>query len=230
MSDAPIRALALETTSRLAQTALVEDGCVIASDAFSTGLKHTAHLVPMIDALCRSRRWRPGEITEIYVSIGPGAFTGTRIGVTLAKTLAFATGAGLVALPTPRVLVENAPPEATDLLVVIDARRGKVWVQRFSRARDTWQAARPELTDLASALAASPRPIWLIGEGVAYHTEAIDPGDRAIHVAGDHQPRAWIVAGLGWQEARAGHFTDPFALRPVYVRRPEAEEKRLGIA
>ena len=86
----PLRALALETTSRRAEVALVEDGLVVAADAFTSGLKHTADLLPMIERLCRSRDASPGDIEHIYVSVGPGGFTGTRIGVTFAKTFAFA--------------------------------------------------------------------------------------------------------------------------------------------
>lgn len=230
MTPAPIRAIALETTSRRGEVALVEQGRVVAQDAFEAGLGHTAHLLPLVDRLCRSLDWRPGDIEEIYVSIGPGGFTGTRIGVTFAKTFAFATAARLVAVPTPRVLVENAPAEASHALVVVDARRGKAWVEPFIRVAGLWQSAgSPQVTTLTEALTAAPRPVWLVGEGVSYHAAEIDPADTEARICPDTQPRAAVVASVGWEMARQGGFVDPFSLVPVYVRRPEAEEKRLGL-
>ena len=226
----PIRALALETTSRRAEVALVEDGAAVATDSFSAGLKHTADLLPMIDRLCRSRKWSPRDIEHIYVSAGPGGFTGTRTGIAFAKTFAFARGAKVVAVPTPLVLVENAPPEAPDALVVIDARRGKAWVQQFRRVEGAWTiAAEPRLDGLAEILNLVPRPIWLVGEGVAYHAAAIDATDAQIHMVADHAPQVGHLARIGWSFAQHGRFTDPFDLVPIYMRRPEAEEKRLGI-
>ena len=231
MSSDSLRGLALETTSRRGEVALVEHGRVVSAEAFQTGLKHTAQLLPLVDRLCAARRWAPRAISEIYVSAGPGAFTGTRIGVTFAKTFAFAAGARVVAVPTPRVVVENAPPEATRALVVVDARRGKTWVQAFNRSPLGWEpAGESVLAALSEILAREQRPIWLIGEGIAYHSEQIDGNDKGIVICPDHQPRAQVVASIGWSMARRGAVTDPFLLVPIYVRRPEAEEKRLGLS
>src|SRR5689334_12051893 len=101
------RALALETSGRTGSVALVEVGNVVAEDQFPHGLRHAAGLVPMIDRLCRERGWAPGDVDEVYVSAGPGSFTGLRVGITVAKTLALATGARVVAVPTADVLARN---------------------------------------------------------------------------------------------------------------------------
>jgi tRNA threonylcarbamoyladenosine biosynthesis protein TsaB len=224
-----LRALALETTSRRGEVALVEEGRVVASGAFEAGLKHTAELVPLIDRLCRSLGWEPLSLEEVYVSAGPGGFTGTRIGVTFAKTFAWAAGRRVVAVPTARVIVEGAPPEAGSALVVVDARRGKAWVQAFERKDGVWhEAGEPLLGSLSEFLRRAARPVWLLGEGVAYHAGDIDAGDAQIHRCADDPPRAAVVAAIGWEMARRGAFADTFGLSPLYVRRPEAEEKRLG--
>lgn len=229
MSSKALRALALETTSRRGEVALVEDGRLIDTGAFEAGLKHTAELLPLIDRLCRSRGWDPASIQEIYVSAGPGGFTGTRIGVTFAKTFAWAANRRVVAVPTPRAIVESAPPGATSALVVVDARRGAAWVQAFERRDGNWvETGKPVLGLLSDALRRAPRPVWLLGEGVAYHADEIDSSDAGIHICPDRPPSAAVVAKIGWQMARLGAFADAFALSPVYVRRPEAEEKRLG--
>src|SRR5947209_9406441 len=113
------RAIAIETSGRIGSVALVEGGgAVVAEEHFPHGLKHAAEILPMIDRLCRARGWKAADFEQLYVSAGPGSFTGLRIGITLAKTLAFAMGLKLVAVPTLRVLVENAPAEANHVIIV----------------------------------------------------------------------------------------------------------------
>ena len=226
------RALVIETTSRRGAAALVEHGRVADEAAFTAGLNHTAGLLPLVTDLCRRHGWPPREIAHVYVSVGPGGFTGTRVGVTLAKTFAFATGAKVVAVPTPRVLVENLPPEATAAAVVVDARRGLIWAERFEKdAAGAWRSLAPgTLTTPAALVQALPRPVWLVGEGVAYHRHHLAPADPAVRLADDDLPRVAVVARLGATLAERGVFADAYALTPVYVRRPEAEEKRLAEA
>ena len=90
-------------------------------------------------------------------------------------------------------------------------------------------AAEARVEALDEILKSAPRPIWLVGEGVAYHCAAIDPTDAQIRVVAEAQPQVAYLARIGWSFAQQRSFTDPFDLVPVYVRRPEAEEKRLGI-
>src|SRR5512146_512531 len=113
------RVLAIETSGRVGSIALAQGGSILAEAEFEHGLKHAAEIIPMIDRLCRERQWTPRDIEHAYVSAGPGSFTGLRIGITLAKTLAFATGAKLVAVPTVRVLAENAPAGARNVIIVL---------------------------------------------------------------------------------------------------------------
>ena len=228
------RALAIETSGRLGSVALAVGGRAVAEDRFPHGLQHAAEIIPRIDALCRQQGWSPADIEEVYVSTGPGSFTGLRIGVTLAKTFALATGARLVAVPSARVLAHNAPPEARHVVIVLDAKRDQVFTARLQRSdnepagADDWQFEEaPHLTALASALAAAPRPVYLIGEGIPHHQKFIPADDPGVIAA---PPEAWVaraavVAQLGFELARDRRYTEPDALLPVYIRKPEAQEK-----
>src|SRR4051812_38082739 len=131
-------ALAIETSGRVGSIALVDGDNVIAEEQFPHGLKHAAEILPMIDRVCRARGWTAVDLEQLYVSVGPGSFTGLRIGVTLAKTLAFATGVKLVAVPTVRVLVENAPADAAHVIIVLDAKREQIFTARFERVGGDW--------------------------------------------------------------------------------------------
>lgn len=228
-----MRALALETSGREGSVALSENGHVLAEETFSHGLQHAATLLPMIDRLTRQHGWTPASIDHVYVSIGPGSFTGLRVGVTLAKTLAFATGAKIVAVPTARVLLANAPADATNVVIVLDAKRGQIFTARYTRptADHEWAEAEAAHLDTPGAmLSRAARPVHLIGEGLPYHRDALPAADAGV-IATDAThwtARAAAVAAIGSRTAARGEFADAFALVPLYVRLPEPEEKRLA--
>jgi tRNA threonylcarbamoyl adenosine modification protein YeaZ len=226
-------AIAIETSGRIGSVAAVEEGQLLEELAFPHGLHHAAQIVPLIDRLCVARGWTPTDVRQLYVSIGPGSFTGLRIAVTLAKTLALATGAKLVAVPTARVLVENAPPEARQVIVALDAKRGQVLAARYERPADPqggeWLEREPaHLDTLSQMLARSARPVHLLGEGLEHHRQFIPADDPGIVQT---QPHVWraqarVVGRIGHAMARRGAFADPVTLTPLYIRLPEAEEKR----
>jgi tRNA threonylcarbamoyladenosine biosynthesis protein TsaB len=223
-------ALAVETSGRIGSVALAEDGRVLDEETFPHGLQHAAHLLPIIDRLCHARQWRPSDLEHLYVSAGPGSFTGLRIGITLCKTIAFATGAKIVAVPSVRVLAENAPVKARDLVIVLDAKREQIFTARFHRedAGAEWTEAEPaHLDSLAAMLTRAPRPVHLLGEGIPYHRAFIPATEDGVIVTPEEtwRARAATVAGLGWPMAQRGEFADPYRLTPIYIRRPEAEEK-----
>lgn len=223
------KGLAIETSGRAGSVAAVENGEVVAEEAFPQGLRHAAELLPTMDRLCKQRGWKATDVEQLYVSAGPGSFTGLRIAITAAKTMALATGVKVAAVPSVRVLVENAPPEATNVMIVLDAKRDQIFTARFERNPDgSWMEKEPaHLDSLAEMLSRSPRPVWLIGEGLPFHEKFIPKDDGGIHItAEDTWPaRAISVAKIGTMMARRGEWADVFRLTPIYIRKPEAEEK-----
>jgi tRNA threonylcarbamoyladenosine biosynthesis protein TsaB len=226
------RALAIETSGRIGSIATVLDSRVLAEEQFPHGLQHAAQILPIIDRMCRAQDWAPRGIDELYLSIGPGSFTGLRIGVTVAKTMAFATGVKVVAVPSVSVLVANAPSDAREAIVVLDAKRGQIFTARFAREESgRWlEREAAHLDDLPSMLSRASRPVQLIGEGIPYHETEFDRNDSQIIVTPPDlwRARASAVADIGAAMAERGEFADPDRLVPIYIRLPEAEEKRLA--
>jgi tRNA threonylcarbamoyladenosine biosynthesis protein TsaB len=221
------RILAIETSGRVGSVALALGDAVVAEEQFPHGLKHAAEIIPMIDRLCRRQEWSPKSLNHLYVSVGPGSFTGLRIGVTLAKTMAWATGLKLVAVPSVRVLAENAPPDARHMIIVLDAKREQIFTARFERVKDAWvERESARLDSLSAMLDRSPRPVYLLGEGIPYHEKFI-PTDPEVYVTSPElwRARAGAVVKVGAALASAGTFADPDRLIPIYIRKPEAEEK-----
>jgi tRNA threonylcarbamoyladenosine biosynthesis protein TsaB len=218
------RALVIETSGRTGSIALAIDGQLVREEIFSHGLQNAAKILPIIDALCRAQDWTPRDIDQIYISIGPGSFTGLRIGVTIAKSIALVTGARIVAVPRVQVLARNAPADVMNVIVVLDAKREQIFTARFERGQVVEPA---HLDSLAAMLARSPRPVHLIGEGIPYHEKFILKDDTGVFIAPLElwQARASHVAQIGHAMARANQFTDADRLVPLYIRLPEAEEK-----
>ena len=222
------RAIAIETSGRIGSIAIVRDQIILQEEQFPHGLAHAAQIISIVDRLCRAQNWLPRDVEELYVSAGPGSFTGLRIGITMAKTLALAIGVKIVAVPTAAVLAKNAPPNARHLIIVLDAKRDQIFTARFEKSGDDWIEKEPaHLDDLHSMLDRSPRPVHLLGEGIAYHEKIIPKNDAGVIVtlAESWRARAAAVAEIGSAMAQRKEFADPFTLTPIYIRRPEAEEK-----
>jgi tRNA threonylcarbamoyladenosine biosynthesis protein TsaB len=222
--------LALETSGRIGSVAIAKDGVVITERSYPHGLQHASALVPLIDQLCQEYGLTPADLEEIYVSVGPGSFTGLRVGVTLAKSLAFATGARLVAVPSVQVLAENAPKSASTVAIVLDAKRGQIFTATYARNADgaLIERAPARLARLATVIEESPRPLHLLGDGIPFHRGSI-PIDEQVIVTNDAtwRPTATVVSKIGAAMAARGEFANVFTIKPTYVRLPEAEEKRL---
>lgn len=194
-------------------------------------------VMPLIDEVCRQNSIQPRDITVIAVSIGPGSFTGLRIGVTLAKTMAFATGAKLIAVPTLPVIASNAPADAQWVMPILDAKRDQVFAAVYRRgkpiAESTEQKAPldemepPQLLHLPELLARAPRPVLVLGEGLKYHIQHLSGAEDSVSVAPEELwwPKASTVAHLALQLREAGAYADPFKLTPLYIRKPEAQER-----
>ena len=130
-----VRWLAVETSGRIGGVAVGVGPAVLEARTFRTALRHAAELLPAVEGLCRDHGLRPDAVDEVYVSGGPGSFTGLRIGVTFARTLALACGAKIVRVPTLTVIAQNAL-EASEapatVAVVLDAKRRRIFAAVFA--------------------------------------------------------------------------------------------------
>ena len=115
-------------------------GQLLSEQAFTDKLRHAAELLPTIIKLCDDQNWRPSDIEHLYISVGPGSFTGIRIAATLAKTLAFALNTKIVAVPSIEAQALNADLAENQLAlgikyiaVVLEAGRKQIFSAIFER-------------------------------------------------------------------------------------------------
>ncbi len=131
------RILAIETTGRAGSVCVARGGDILARADLPTHTRHAGGLHAAIDRLVRAQGWSPDALDEVHVSAGPGSFTGARIGITVARTLGWATGARVVRVPTVDVVARNAlliPEPPHFVAVILDAKRAQVFTALFARA------------------------------------------------------------------------------------------------
>jgi len=183
-------------------------------------------LAPAIDALLRGLGWPPASLAAIAVTSGPGSFTGLRVGVVTAKTLAYATGAAVLGVDTLDALAEAAdPPERSGgrLLAALDAQRGEFFAAPFIAEAGGWRrdgdTTRRTRRQIDEALTRGDRVVGPVADRLA----GIDGATPA-----DAEPTAEAVLRVARRRWLAGAAESVFALTPAYHRQSAAEEKAAG--
>jgi tRNA threonylcarbamoyladenosine biosynthesis protein TsaB len=130
-----MRTLAIDTSRPPGSIALLEGMRVVRQVAIPPGGRTTQQLFPELQRLLADVAWRPADVQLLAVTLGPGSFTGLRIGIALAKVWAYATQCPVVAIDTLDILAAQAESHADRLEVVMDAERRQVFHARFARPR-----------------------------------------------------------------------------------------------
>lgn len=235
--NAKLYSLAIETSGRVGSFAFGDGGGVIETVVLppqtgGAGSGGSSELMAQLEALCGRRGVRPAQIGAVYLSIGPGSFTGLRIGVTIAKMLAKTLAAKVVAVPTLDVLAQNAPPGDHHVAACLNLKKETVYCGVFGWREGRWRGiVQPKLRTMEELLAIAPRPVVIVGDPLpaipaAAQGVAVLPVEMA-------RARAEVLFELGREDASAGRYVDVVRLTPLYVRPPEAVElwdKRHGPA
>lgn len=213
--------LAIETSSARGAAALLADDRLLAEESLDDGSRHGRDLVPCVDRLLRGDA---SFVDLIAVSMGPGSYTGLRVGVTFAKTFAVQTGKPVVGVSSLDVIAQNAV-ECVPLCVVADARLGQVYAALYDGERHK------VLDDTVAAPAEVAKRLepgtWVVGDALSRYVDIFRavPGVRILKDEAFWRPRAVSVGILGRTRFCEVGGADPRALVPRYLRRPQAEVK-----
>ena len=229
--DRPI-SIAIESSCRRGGVALGAADHLIEMREFQSDRRQSVLLIARLDDLLRRHGLRARDLDEVYVSLGPGSFTGLRVGVTVARTLAQAAEKlRCVGVPAVEAVAENAAGlNIQNLGVLMDAKKGTLYAAVFTRqAGQLLRADAPRLVAAEDLVGDLPKPITLIGEALWYQNfeaKGITIGDEGLWL-----PCAEGLWRAGRRMAKAGQFQEFPHLRPLYLRKPEAVrlwEKRKG--
>ncbi len=227
-------ALAVETSGRWGSVALGRDETVLAVRSLPHPLQHAQTFLATVATLCREFDVPPERIGAVFLSIGPGSFTGLRVGVAAARMFALVHPVTLVPVPTLSVIAQNAlrmddPPR--HVLVMLDAKRSNVYADAFALQ----DAQPPRYESLAGPVECDPVTFWrehaesesvaVMGEGASRHRDRLASAGAVFLPDYLYRPSAELVYLLGRRLALEGQSVDRRNLVPCYVRPPEAEEK-----
>ncbi len=238
-----MRILGLDTSISVASVAINEDGRIVAEDfyprqgtAAGSGAKsnHAEIILPLIDSVLQRAGIGFTDLTGIAVSIGPGSFTGVRIGLSTTKGLAYGTGMPAVGISTLQAIAARVAGFEGMVCSILDARKGEVYAAVFRKhgnqlERLTEDALMPILSFLEELRGLEKTtPCIFIGDGVTAYRSLLQQVSRLqIHIA-DEEPRPSVAAAIALLSER--QFSDQRAVRledlaPVYLRRPECESR-----
>ena len=221
--------LAVDSSAAVASVAILADDTVLGEYFLDNGNTHSETILPMTESLLSRLSMTVDDIDLFAVSIGPGSFTGLRIGVATIKGLAFGRNKPCAAISTIEALAYNLREFSGILCPVMDARREQVFTALFRSDGKRIERLTPDgamdLTELNNLLATYKEPIYLCGDGYdlakkALTVKTMDTPARLI-------PQSAIsVALLALRDRRAGCTTDEASLAPVYLRLSKAERER----
>lgn len=223
---AGVLTLAIETSGPTGSIALLRGETCLAERTLLLGVHHGQSLIPELQKLLAELGHAPRDCGWIAVSVGPGSFTGLRVGVVCAKTWAYAIGGKVVAVDTHQAIAENAPADVLRLQVVSEAQRGDVFFSRFERdAAGHWQETGPlSFLPVAEWIATLASEDVISGPGLAKLQASLAGRFRCLEPE-MWRPRGEIVGRLGVAQGDCGEFADLATLEPRYLRRSSAEEK-----
>ncbi len=225
--------LGIETATRTGSVAVMSEHGVIAEYTLNIEVTHSERLMETVDRVLAGAGFALRDLDGLCVSVGPGSFTGLRIGIATVKGIAIATGKPVAAVPTLKALAWNVPHAGYPVCPMLDARKKEVYAALYRQESGSLTQVLKEQTLSLEALAEmiSERTVFT-GEGSHLFRTEIGQllGDLALFAPLSAMvPSAASVAELGMLMFGTGEQVDLDDLAPVYIRRPEAEvawEKR----
>ncbi|HGE73221.1 TPA: tRNA (adenosine(37)-N6)-threonylcarbamoyltransferase complex dimerization subunit type 1 TsaB [Candidatus Poribacteria bacterium] len=221
--------LGIETATMTGGLALIDEEKLISEYTLNMKTTHSSRLMPALDWILKDASLDKNQINGIAISIGPGSFTGLRIGLATAKGLAMGLNIPLVTVPTLDALANNATYSPYQICPVLDARKKEVYFAFYRYAdnilmrESSYQVISPDkLIDQIN------EKTIMLGDGLNIYGELFKEklGDLAIFVSNSQRlPKASVIAELGLSKLKAGEIADLASSEPLYIRRADAEIK-----
>jgi len=215
-----MKILAIETSTRNSSIAISDGDTILAEWKSIDRLSASRDLVPNIDAALKRVGWILGDIDSFAISIGPGSFTGLRVGVAILKGLNLVTETPIVAVPTLDVIAQNAGETNLPICVIVDAKKKNLYSSLYRRKgsgiiRD-WEYTLLSPEELVKRCAGET---FFLGDGIGQYGEHIKKTLSGARLADEAlwYPDVKNVARLGLEKGEKGEFTEPDKLAPLYI-------------
>jgi tRNA threonylcarbamoyladenosine biosynthesis protein TsaB len=220
--------LAIDTATRWLGLALHDSTAVIAETGWRCLNNHTIELAPAIRAMLRHGGIAAADLDGIAVAIGPGSYTGLRVGLAEAKGLSLANGTPLLGVPTLDIVAASFGPLPDKLAIIAEAGRSRIVAGLYEWVNGRgWQAEdRPVVATWQEFLAGLDGRITFAGEITPEAAKQIRAAGKRFQVvsAADLVRRAGYLADIGWQRLRKGQTDDAASLAPIYLKDPAGRD------
>jgi tRNA threonylcarbamoyladenosine biosynthesis protein TsaB len=223
-----MKVLGIETSGLIGNIAVCDGNKVVTRKSYGKNFSHGKEIISSLESLFNEIKWDASDIDLIAVSTGPGSYTGLRVGVTCAKTLAYGLGKPVIDVPTLDVLVKNVKDiNAKTICPVLDAKRKSVYACIYERhsnenrkTTDFLIISPDRLIDIL------PESTLIFGDGIASYREIFKQKD--FKIVEDEKlgiADAADVVRIGLERYEQGIRCEINALAPLYLRKSEAEER-----
>lgn len=226
-----MKILAVETSTKKLGIAIADQGTILGEHKGKGELRHCQDLVPNINKLLKDLSLKLTDLDGFAISIGPGSFTGLRVGVSILKGLNIATDIPIISVPTLDVIAHNAKDSTIPICVIIDARKNNLYTccyrRRMSGIIKLWDYSLLPADELIKKI---KEEAFFIGDGIALYREAIDKSIKGARFADEREwfPDVKVVARLGMEQLKEKRFEDPDAIVPMYMYSKECNVKGIG--
>ncbi|MCJ7534306.1 MAG: tRNA (adenosine(37)-N6)-threonylcarbamoyltransferase complex dimerization subunit type 1 TsaB [Anaerolineales bacterium] len=220
--------LAIDTSTRMIGVALYDGVQIVSEMVWLSQQYHTVELAPTVDSLMERAGIPPSELQVVAVALGPGSFTGLRIGLAFAKGMALANHMEIIGVPTLDILAASQPIDELPLAAVLHAGRGRLAVGRYKNSSGSWKSDDQVKVQTSREVAAGIKsPTIVCGELTAEEQRIFRRKRKNVILYSPAQclRRPSFLAELGWRRWRKGLTDDPASLTPIYLH---YEQKNSG--
>ncbi|MFM7151919.1 MAG: tRNA (adenosine(37)-N6)-threonylcarbamoyltransferase complex dimerization subunit type 1 TsaB [Gemmataceae bacterium] len=217
--------LLIETSSEEGMVGLGIDAQLRYSRKLPPDRRHGRDLIPSIQELLYQNRSTPDQIEGIFVSLGPGSFTGLRVGIMAAKALSFSTGCPVLGVNTFRVIAYSCAGISKCIEVIGDAQKKNIYHQEFKSSNGSLEEKSPlSVLTIDEWLHLRNPQAYVTGPGLI-KWETLIPPDTHIVPMENRKPELDHLLAIGLNDWNSGIRSDPSILEPLYIRASSAEQQ-----
>ena len=222
--------LGIDTCCMAATSAIIADDRLVAQVVQNNNKTHSQSIMPMIDFMLKQTELSINDIDGFAVAVGPGSFTGVRIGVATIKALAHPFNKPCIPVSTLEALAFNVAPIEGIICPILDARRNQVYTATFLNNDRLTEDRAVSVEELIDELKSSDKNIIFVGDGIGAYGDEIKSalGDKAFFASRSLRMNlASSVAELGYEKMLNSETVSYSDLKPTYLRMSQAERERL---
>lgn len=213
--------LGIEAATRVASVAVISEEKILAEISQEAKLTHSETLLPQIEQALKIANVE--KVDAVAVSIGPGSFTGLRIGLATAKALCYAWQIKIIGVPTLQAISYHFPTNNSVILPMLDAQKNRAYFQKFRNCQPLSEIEVKNIDEIVKSAGEIDAEIFLCGEVLSKIKVELPPNVR-IAPPNCRMPRAVNVALCAKDLIDAGEISNVMNIEPLYIRRSEAEE------